>query len=296
MTAGAGAFYVALTVDVDPDANRACAGRPDAVSAGVPGGRVSLKGCRAGLETLAAVLEEMRIPCTFFWEARSLSRLSTDAPEVVGRLAHNAAFEHGCHGLRHEDFSGRDTGLAIGAGETLAILREASHTCAAITGSRPAGFRAPYCRWTAAMGPALRELGYAYDASHTRTAGSRWALRPYPLSIGPGEGQLWELALCRSRDGSGRPVTGYLWSLFEGRRRPGDYVALARSLARQHPGGLLQIALHPWHLVVSERGEPLAGRDPTADLRAVLSGIAALEGTVFLTPGAYLRRYLAGGV
>ena len=288
---------VALTADVDPDANRPYPGRTDAVSAGVAGAGVSLTACRAGLETLVWLLRELQIPCTFFWEARSLARLSAEAPHVVGPLVENPGFEHGCHGLRHEDFSGSDSGIEIGAAETLAILREASEICLKVTGVKPMGFRAPYCRWTVALGAAIKELGYAYDSTHTRTPGRGWALRPYRLADGKGAASPWELALCRARDRSGRPITGYLWALFEGQRQPQDYVALARSLAKRYAGGLLQIALHPWHLIVGQDGRALSdrtGRDAADELKAVLTGIMALEGISLVNPGAYLKGCLGG--
>jgi len=290
---------VALSADVDPDANRPRGGRTDAVSAGAPGGAASLTACRSGLATLAQVLRETGVPCTFFWEARSLSTLSDEAPDLIDRLVADGAFEHACHGLCHEDFSGRDSGIVIGRRQTLAILREASKIIEEVTGARPRGFRAPYCRWTAALGQALSELGYGYDATRNREPGKGWALRPYPLLPGAGAGPPWALALCRARDASGRPITGYLWQLFEGGRPPGDYVDLAASLARRFPGGLLHVALHPWHLTVSAAGEPLGARSPrnaAADLGAVVQGIGRLDGVRFVTPSAYLERRPAGAL
>ena len=294
---GPAPFYVALSADVDPDANRPRRGRTGAVSAGAPDGAVSLAACRSGLGTLARVLQETGVPCTFFWEARSLSTLSDEAPDLIGRLVAGAGFEHACHGLRHEDFSGGDSGIVIGRRQSLTILSEASRIIEEVTGARPRGFRAPYCRWTAALGQALGELGYGYDATRSRAPGKGWALQPYPLLAGAAAGPPWELSLCRARDASGRPITGYLWQLFEGGRPPEDYVDLAASLARRFPGGLLHVALHPWHLTVSAAGEPLGARSArtaAANLMAVVRGIGRLGGVRFVTPSAYLEAHPDG--
>ena len=88
----------------------------------------------------------------------------------------------------------------------------------------------------------------------------------------------------------GRAISGYLWQLCEGRRSVADYVALADLLRRTQPGDLLQIALHPWHLIVSERNKPL-GTDAPRLLRDLLTRLADTEGIAFTTVGAYLSRY-----
>jgi len=289
-------LYVALTADVDPDANRPRRGRPDAVSAGAAGDGVSLKACAAGLELVAETLREMRIPCTFFWEARSLRTLSEISPDTVEALISNRDYEHACHGLKHEDFSGEATGVNIGEEQALAILQQATDIIADLTGSRPKGFRAPYCRFSPALQRALTRLSYLYDASLTRKdTDESWSLLPYRL---PADGPaLWELALCQGRDGAGRPISGYLWQLSEGRREPRNYVDFAGRLAQRHGGGLFQIALHPWHLVVDERGGNLrerTGRDAAADMKAVLAGIMALQNVRFVSLSRYLNEVVGG--
>jgi len=283
-------FFVALTADVDPDANVPARGRADAVSPGGDG-VARTDACGRGLAAAIEVVEDIGIPCTLFWEARTLRALADESADLIARAAAHRDFEHGAHGLRHEDFAGKDSGLPLGYDETVAIVHEATRIVSELA-ARPAGFRAPYCRMTPELRRALAEAGYGYDATCTRAPGRSWPLRPYRLPAdGAGEG-LWELALCRARDRSGRAITGYLWQLFEGRRPPQDYIELAATLAQQHPGGLLQIALHPWHLVVSETGAPLAGGVPLAQerLRAVLCGVRQLGNVEFVTDGGYLTR------
>ena len=61
-------------------------------------------------------------------------------------------------------------------------------------------------------------------------------------------------------------------------------------------GGLFQIALHPWHLVVGAQGA--AVRSPgsgAGDLRAVLRGIGSLPAVRFATASAYLGAVQSGG-
>jgi len=281
MSQHAAPLYVCLSVDVDPDANRAAAGRPDAVSAHC-GASVSLEACAQGLDVLAEIVEKMQIPCTLFWEARTLQALSEAGAPAIEHLLRSPEVESGCHGLRHEDFEGKESGVPLHDEDTLAVLREATDVIAQHAGVRPRGFRAPYCRLTPALEAALRTLGYAYDASLTRTAGDSWDLRPYALPGGP-----TELALCRARDQSGKPITSYLWQMFEGRRTPDDYMRLVRGLRDRFPGGLAQVALHPWHIVVSEDGVKL-GTEGAAKLRAVLQGITALDGLELTTAERYL--------
>ncbi|MHC4787632.1 MAG: polysaccharide deacetylase family protein [Planctomycetota bacterium] len=286
-------LFVALTVDVDPDANRPRAGRPDAVSAG-HGEGVALGACFEGLSALAALLGERCLPAAFFWEGRALRELSARQPDLLGRLRAGAAFEHGCHGHRHEDFAGRDSGMPLDVAATRQVLREAGHAFEAAFGTAPRAFRAPYCRLTPALKGVLAEMGYLYDASITRCPSAGWRMRPYRLADSP---ELWELALCRWADRRGGPISAYLWQMFEGKRRPRDYAQMVADLAGRFGGGLLQIALHPWHLMVGADGRPLAepgGPAPLARLRELLSAIAETQSVAFTGASAYLMRALGG--
>jgi peptidoglycan/xylan/chitin deacetylase (PgdA/CDA1 family) len=285
---------VALTVDADADANRPAPGRAEAVS---PGGEPRFSACARGLRDVADVASELRLPCTIFWTGRCLQAVAEIDPELVRALGAMPDVEHACHGLAHEDFSGHRSGMALDAGQTLGRLAEATDIVAGAFGARPVGFRAPYCRLTPHLERALRRLRYRYDASLTRSPDDGWALLPYALEPAqPGEPPLYELALCRSRDAAGRPITGYLWQLFEGRRGPQDYVEMVARLRGRFPGGLMQIAIHPWHLHVSADGGPLpvrSGRDAAADFHAVLSAVAALDGIRLVTLTGCLERFPA---
>jgi peptidoglycan/xylan/chitin deacetylase (PgdA/CDA1 family) len=287
-------LFVAVTADVDPDANRAVAGRVDAVSAGAAPGEVRLDACFEGLRALACLLEEMSLPAAFFWEGRTLEELARREPDLLRRVTGNRSFEHGCHGYRHEDFAGTESGIVLGADETKAILRQAGQIIESVLGVAPKAFRAPYCRLTPQLASSLAEMGYTYDATLIRRASARWPLRPYGLPEAPG---LWELAICKARDRRGRPISAYVWQLLEGNRPVQDYVDLVEQMSAAHPGGLLQLAVHPWHLIVAADGSPLGarqGKDPAGPVRALLDRMRRMPSVSFTTPAAYLESVLRG--
>ena len=127
---------------------------------------------------------------------------------------------------------------------------------------------------------------YASDLARAwqtaQTVGEACGLAPQP------EPRLRELSLCRSLDARGRPISAYLWQMLEGRRPPDDYLALVRTARARCPGGLLQIALHPWHLTVSAEGVA-TGDAPVRRLHEFLDRLVALPGVAFTTAGAYLE-------
>ncbi|MBS3762320.1 MAG: hypothetical protein KGZ25_03340, partial [Planctomycetes bacterium] len=91
----------------------------------------------------------------------------------------------------------------------------------------------------------------------------------------------------------GNPISCYLWQLFEGNRQPDDYMYLVEQTLRACPGGLLQIALRPWHLKVNSNGEPTGkGDSPFATIfQQLLEGIKGLSTVRFTTPGKFLHRW-----
>lgn len=275
---------VALTVDVDPDANRPARGRPDAVS---PCGEAAFCACFEGMEVLASIVEESGVPVALFWEARTLARLAGSKEELLDRLMQLSGLENGCHGLRHEDFAGNRTGLPLNRENVQILLQQAEGVFRSVLGEAPQGFRAPYCRLTDELAEGLTAAGYRYDASRTHELSHDCVLAPYQLETG----DLWEVPLCRARDSRGSTVSAYLWQLCEGNRTWRDYADLLDAARRRCPHGLVQFALHPWHLVVNADGEP----HDDDRRRAIADGIAQLlehvtgdEALQFTTPGAYL--------
>lgn len=276
-------LFVALTVDVDPDANRAVEGRPDAVS---PEGEATFNATLEGLRDLRGVLQDRVLPATFFWEGRTLHELAVRDARLIDSLRRNRALEHGCHGYQHEDFAGRESGRALSLEQIRGALQKAEAAVQEHLGDRPTAFRAPYCRLTDELVQVLDERNYTYDASLTRRAGPDCSLRPRRLRDGP----VWELALCQASDRDGRAISGYLWQLLEGNRPVDDYVRMVGELVGPCGGGLLQIALHPWHLRVKADGCP--ADEANADMVAgLLDEIGAIDGVCLTTNAGYLARF-----
>jgi len=281
-------MFVAFTMDVDPDANRAVEGRPDAVTAGGEGG-VRMDGCREGLEWIAEIMEQTGLPCTFFWETRTLLHLSESDPDLLDRLRDNTGFEHACHGLRHEDFSGKVSGQPLDADATRDTVEEAIQGFQKVFGERPEGFRAPYCRLTDDLISTLAETGFRYDASRTVELQKSIDLMPSHLTRKPRT--LWEIPLCRWRDSEGQPISGYLWQLMEGRRTEDDYLTMLGEIADSYRTVLVQVALHPWHLRVRADGQRLSNQETRANrekLGSIIWGLLRMDGLHFSRVGNYL--------
>jgi len=273
-------LFVALTLDVDPDANRAMPGRIGAVSAGT--NAPACNACLRGLDTVLAGLEAHRLPATLFWSGQTLLACQSRRPALITRMRRNAAIEHACHGDVHEDFAGVDSELPLDAAATLDAVRRASRTVTETMGRRPHSFRAPYCRLTPELRAALSALGYRCDATLTQEMDR---LAPQALD---GASDVWELPLGRARDAAGRAISTYLWQMFERRRPPSDYVAMLRAARDAGVGGLVQIALHPWHLYADAAGAQQP-EQTVSDWREFLSRTVELEGLRFTTVDDYCR-------
>lgn len=276
-------FRVAVTLDVDPDANRAVAGRVDAVSPPVQAGQARFEAVDAGLREAATILASLDAAATLFFESRTAAELAERGLDLRKLCrVHEAA----CHGQRHEDLLGTVSGLPLSRAQIHDIVAESIGTIEQVTGVRPAGFRAPYTRVDDTVLSVLSDLGFAYDSSITREACASWRMEPYRVAEG-----LWEVPLPSLRDSGHKLMSCYLWPLFEGKRAAAEYVAAAADMARRFPGGIFQLALHPWHLLIDEDGQRFsaaeAGRNRTA-LAQVLGRVADLDGVALTTLGACL--------
>ena len=277
-------FRVAVTLDVDPDANQAVPGRTDAVSPPLAAGVAKFDAVREGLDLALAALAEEGVPATVFLEARTAEELARRGADLAA-LARD--HEVGCHGLRHEDLLGVVSGLPLPRHECFDLLSEAVSAIAHLTEARPQGFRAPYTRVNDTVLAVLRDLGFAYDSSMTELVADGRAMAPY--RVFEDEPVLWEAPLPMLRDSRGRRMSCYLWPMLEGRREPEEYVDAVSMLSAAHPGGLFQIALHPWHLLVSEHGEPLPAeraRGHCAAFQQIIRRVGELPATAFVTLAA----------
>jgi len=112
-------------------------------------------GARTGLPRILALLDEYRIPATFFGPAMSFSL----SPDMVKKIQASGRHEIGIHGWIHE----RNNQLPRDEEERL--LRQAIERMTALTGSRPVGYRAPSWNFSGATLELLLELGFLYDSS-----------------------------------------------------------------------------------------------------------------------------------
>ena len=112
-------------------------------------------GARIGLPRILALLDEYRIPATFFGPAMSF----TLNPDMVKKIQASGRHEIGIHGWIHE----RNNQLPRDEEERL--LRQAVERMTELTGGRPVGYRAPSWNFSDATLDLLLELGFLYDSS-----------------------------------------------------------------------------------------------------------------------------------
>jgi polysaccharide deacetylase family protein (PEP-CTERM system associated) len=159
-------------------------------------------------DALLSLFDELHVRCTFF----ILGMAARAHPELVYAIAQRG-HELACHGDQHLPVHAQTPA------EFAADLRAARATIEDLTGSRPAGYRAPAFS-VPAQGDwwqrVLIDEGFVYDASR---CASPTLGRAAPPALGsphalPG-GELWEFPVAVSRIGPGRiPVGGAsYWSL-----------------------------------------------------------------------------------
>lgn len=289
--------WFVLTLDVDSDANRAAPGRIESVSASGGPGETLWRAALPCTRDCLALCAGLSIPSTWFLEARTAEALAAGGIDWRD-AARQPWFETACHSLAHEDFSGRDTGIALGETECARILSLARERIEALSGVRPLGFRAPYNRVTPALESAVARCGFLYHSSVNRTASDDdEVLRPRRRRL-PGGAVLTELDIPRLRDPHGRLMSSYLWPYFEGKRRWEEYPGLVeRFMGLPGPGPrLIQLALHPWQFGVTADGRyrPAAETERMfGEVRRLLETVRAMPGLRWTTVLDFVRS--AGG-
>src|SRR3989339_263402 len=222
---------VAISLDIDPDANSAVEGRHDALSSPIEYGEIRVDACKKGLQKILELLEKYTIDATLFYEARTAQMLveeGMDLPKLSER------HEIACHSLKHEDFLGKVSGIPMEEKSIEKSIDKAKEILVKLFGREIKGFRAPYTRINRTVVKVLERLGFQYDSSETVTLGTEWAGNPYPLEAF--ESSLLELALPSFHDAKGKKMSSYLWAIFEGKRVFGEYidaVVQARDMAKQ---------------------------------------------------------------
>lgn len=112
-------------------------------------------GARVGLPRIVNLLDQYRVPASFFGPALSF----TLAPEQIELIQSSGRHEIGIHGWIHE----RNANLP--ADEEERLLRLAVDRMTELTGERPLGYRAPSWNFSDATLDILREMGFLYDSS-----------------------------------------------------------------------------------------------------------------------------------
>src|SRR3989337_3086001 len=233
MTQGYKPMYVAISLDIDPDANSAVEGRHDALSSPIEQGEIRVDACKKGLQKILDLFEKYDIDATLFYEARTAQMLveeGMDLPKLSER------HEIACHSLKHEDFLGKVAGISMKEKSIEKSIDKAKKILVKLFGREIKGFRAPYTRINRTVVKVLEQLGFQYDSSETVTLGTEWAGNPYPLEAF--DSSLLELALPSFRDAKGKKMSSYLWAIFEGRRIFSEYidaVVQARDMDKQNP-------------------------------------------------------------
>jgi peptidoglycan/xylan/chitin deacetylase (PgdA/CDA1 family) len=111
-------------------------------------------GARVGVPRILALLEEHRIPATFFIPAICAVLRPDEAPEYIAR-----GHEVGVHGWIHERNS------LLDADEEFDLTRRSLDILEAQTGIRPCGIRTPSWDFSSSTLQIIRDLGFRYDSS-----------------------------------------------------------------------------------------------------------------------------------
>src|SRR3990170_2682459 len=169
---------VAISLDIDPDANSAVEGRHDALSSPIEYGEIRVDACKNGLQKILGLLEKYDIDATLFYEARTAQMLiegGMDLPKLSER------HEIACHSLKHEDFLGKVSGIPMEEKSIEESIDKAKEILVKMFGREIKGFRAPYTRINRTVVKVLERLGFQYDSSETAILGTEWTGKPYLL-------------------------------------------------------------------------------------------------------------------
>jgi hypothetical protein len=208
-----------FTVDVDRDVNIEIDGSTAAGSMDRgQGTEPRFDSTETGLHLILEMLDEIGIKGTFFMEGHTAETI--DCGSVKGHCV-------GLHGYDHEDLTKVSDPLGV-LTKGFKSVRDNVTT--------PVCFRAPYMRANDEVLQCARQLGIGHDSSFYAAP----EVQPYEA------GGITEHPVAKGRDADGKVIAAYLWPMHEGKRKPGDYIDLARTV-----NGDLVIATHSWHIVES---------------------------------------------
>jgi peptidoglycan/xylan/chitin deacetylase (PgdA/CDA1 family) len=235
-------------------------------------------GVRVGAPRILELLRSRGIPSTWFVPGHTLETFPESTQAIL-----DGGHEIACHGWFHEDFA------EVSADDERTTIDRCAEAVRAVTGARPAGWRAPYWSLGPASLEAIAAAGFVYDSSlmaddyrlyrvrlgdrHSVTEGSRFGaeseLLEVPISWALDDWPHFEPAAERGRDGLAAPSKVLeIWT--EELRYAYDHA----------PGGLLTITMHP---------ECIGRGHRMAMLERFIDAAERLDGVVF----DRLDRYVA---
>jgi peptidoglycan/xylan/chitin deacetylase (PgdA/CDA1 family) len=252
---------VAITVDHDAIS--------DSIRRGDPPVKLSHAefGPRVGAKRILALLERRGIPSTWFVPGHTLTTFSDDTEAVLA-----GGHELACHGWFHEDFA------ELAVDEQRDVLERSIEAARAVTGTPPAGFRAPYWSLGVRTTDLVEAAGFRYDSSlmaddyrlyrvrhgdrHATTEGTTWG-RPSSLVEVP---VYWAMDdWPHFEPGPGRSGLAAPSAVLE------IWTEELRYAHRHAPGGLVMITVHPECI---GRGHRMAMLERFIDAAESLEGVA----------------------
>src|SRR3989338_8514707 len=258
--------FVVFSVDTERDSSHAITGNPlEAATFGFD--KPSFTASENGLKALLPLLEEMKIPATFFFEG-------TTAEVLNGRIDLRRLFarhEIGFHGLNHEDFAGIKTGVKIERAKREEIFKDGLGILKKAFGVEKPGFRAPYL----SIDLELVELAKKHCAYDSSLYGDR-------ISFDNG---FPRIAIYQDLDEQGKQRKGFLWPLIEGERNEDEYITQVRKAVERKVDPIV-IGTHSWHTHATRKDGFLGERQAEkqlAKVKRVLEGIKEINGVEFAT-------------
>ena len=243
--------FASFTIDVDRDVNQAFPGQTCALSKEGDGlGQPRFESSARGLEVIVEVLNDLDIPGTFFFEARTAMEIAKRTDLVSLMRGHEVA----CHSFDHEDLTGEKCGARMTDHEVELALDSSLSVLHNLFGLDRLGFRSPYLVTDQRLQDLLRAREFRYDSSVVMPL-VEGDIRPFITSNG-----LIQVPVASGKDNNGKRIVAYLWPMHEGKRIPQDYL----HLLDQFRNGLFVMATHSWHMVenfqsghISKEGEML---------------------------------------
>ena len=249
-----------------------------------------LEGTQKGVQFFLPYLIDMKIPTTFYFEARSANIFFDRNPEYLKKI-NQSYFEFGIHGYDHEDLSGLETGLLFQKKDEYKIILEAKKKIESLFSRDIIGFRAPYMRKSVNTNKILESLDFVYDSSVYQEATS--SIFPYYETR-----NLIEFPVIKTPKNS--KMSGmytYLWPLFEGKRNLEDIIANYLELVKNSKDKIsyISVNLHSWHFAYNiSQDRYLTEKKIEENFKSFAKLIRALENIKdirFSTPELWIKEH-----